>query len=344
MIASRAGLFGALFALMTGVADAGSEPSARILRFDDLQGWTDDDHDAALTVFHETCRDLKDPEWASLCEVSRTVGSAKTFFELFFRPVLIGGDDPALFTGYFEPELKGALRPGGPYRHPLYKLPPEARSGGFASRAEIENQRLLSGRGLEIAWIDDPVDVFFLQVQGSGRVRLPDGRYIRVGYGGANGHPYRSVGQEMVRRGIYNKHQVSAQNIQKWVRANPVEGKALLQHNPSYVFFREVSEVPPEKGPLGAMNRSITTMRSIAVDPRFTPLGAPVWIEKGGRDPIRRLMIAQDTGSAIKGAQRADIFYGTGDDAGRAAGRVKDPGRMVILMPIQKAYALVPEG
>ena len=175
-------------------------------------------------------------------------------------------------------------------------------------------------------------------------MRLPDGSSLRVGYGGPNGHEYRSIGSELVRRGIYEPHQVSAQVIQNWVRRNPVVGQELLYHNPSYVFFREVSFVDQSKGPLGAMNRSITALRTIAVDPKFVPLGAPVWIEKEGENPMRRLMIAQDTGSAIKGAQRADIFFGTGDDAGRAAGRLRDPGRIVVLMPIQKAYELVPDG
>jgi membrane-bound lytic murein transglycosylase A len=223
-------------------------------------------------------------------------------------------------------------------------MPPEANDRRpWLSRRDILTSGVMEGRGLEIAWVDDPVELFFLQVQGSGRVRYPDGRMIRVGYGGANGHNYRSIGQELVRRGVYQPHQVSADVIKNWVRRNPVEGEDLLYHNDSYVFFREVSQVPAERGPLGAMNRSITTLRSIAVDPAFTPLGAPVWIEKEGADPLRRLMIAQDTGSAIKGAQRADVFYGTGDDAGRQAGRIKDPGRMFVLMPIQRAYAFLPE-
>ena len=147
-----------------------------------------------------------------------------------------------------------------------------------------------------------------------------------------------------MRRGTYAAHQVSADVIKNWVRRNPAAGRELLFHNPSYVFFREVSEVPADKGPLGAMNRSVTPMRTIAVDPAFVPLGAPVWIEKDGKKPLRRLMIAQDTGSAIKGAQRADVFFGTGDKAGRAAGKLKDPGRMVVLLPIQRAYAMAPEG
>jgi membrane-bound lytic murein transglycosylase A len=223
-------------------------------------------------------------------------------------------------------------------------MPPEARSApSWLSRREIETTDALVGRGLEIAWVDDPVELFFLQVQGSGRIRLPDGRSLRVGYQGANGHQYRSVGTELVRRGIFYAHQVSAQVIKNWVRRNPIDGLELLRHNPSYVFFREIGDVPAHKGPLGAMNRSVTALRSVAVDPRFVPLGAPVWLEKAGETPMNRLMVAQDTGSAIKGAQRADIFFGTGDEAGRQAGRLRDDGRMYVLLPIQRAYALLPE-
>jgi membrane-bound lytic murein transglycosylase A len=257
---------------------------------------------------------------------------------------MITNGQEGLFTGYFEPELDGSPVPTPRYRHPVYAMPPEARvNRPWLTRRQILTGSAMSGRGLEIAWVDDPVELFFLQVQGSGRIRYPDGRFIRVGYAGANGHQYRSVGQELVRRGIYQPHQVSAQVIKNWVARNGATGEELLYHNDSYVFFREVSEVPADRGPLGAMNRSITTMRSIAVDPAYTPLGTPVWIEKDGKNPLRRLMIAQDTGSAIKGAQRADIFYGTGDEAGREAGRIRDPGRLVVLLPIQRAYALLPE-
>ncbi len=324
---------------------AASETSYKILEYSDLDGWQDDDHQAALSVFLNTCMDLKDPDWKSLCALASQQKQARAFFELFFRPVLIeDGNDP-LFTGYFEPELDGATRPSDRYRYPLYRMPPEAKSARvWLTRREIETSDQMKGRGLEIAWVDDPVELFFLQIQGSGRVRLENGRHLRVGYAGSNGHSYRSIGVELIRRGIYKSHQVSAQVIKNWVRRNPVEGQELLRHNPSYVFFREVNQVPADKGPLGAMNRSVTDMRSIAVDPKFTPLGAPVWLEKAGKTPLHRLMIAQDTGSAIKGAQRADIFFGTGDKAGRAAGRLRDPGRMIVLMPIQRAYALLPEG
>lgn len=339
-------LFAAFLAVlsMSTPAVSDTEITHTILKFEDLNGWEQDDHGAALEVFQNTCRDLNDPDWTALCNVAAEAGDAKQFFELFFRPVMITNETDGLFTGYFEPELDGSPVRTDRYRYPIYQMPKEAKKQRpWLTRREILTSGVMDNRGLEITWVDDPVELFFLQVQGSGRVKYPDGSFIRVGYGGANGHKYRSIGQELVRRGTYQAHQVSAQVIKNWVRRNPEAGRELLFHNNSYVFFREVSEVPAEKGPLGAMNRSITTMRSIAVDPLYTPLGAPVWIEKGGRDPLNRLMIAQDTGSAIKGAQRADIFIGTGDEAGQIAGRIKDPGRLVVLMPIQRAYALLPE-
>ncbi|MCO4778492.1 MAG: murein transglycosylase A [Lentibacter algarum] len=328
--------------IMTEATSAAEETEIRILEFSELDGWEKDNHAEALAVFLNTCSDMKSPDWKGLCRAAEDQTNAKAFFELFFRPVQITDGKPALFTGYFEPELEGDLYRSERFRFPIYKLPPEARDGAWLSRRELEETGAMKGRGLEIAWVDDAVELFFLQVQGSGRIKLPDGRYIRVGYGGKNGHEYRSIGRELVRRGVYNVHQVSAQVIKNWVRRNPIDGLELLRHNPSYVFFREVSEVPADKGPLGAMNRSVTEMRTVAVDPRYTPLGAPVWVEKNGKGKIRKLMIAQDTGSAIKGAQRADIFFGTGDEAGLKAGRLKDPGRMIVLMPIQRAYAYLP--
>lgn len=343
MIRALAALTLGWFAMAADTAQ--SEPAYRVLEFSQLDGWIEDDHASAFRTFLNTCADMKDPDWSSLCAVAQTEArlqtSARSFFELFFRPVLIDDGAPGLFTGYFEPELSGSLAPSSRYRFPVYRMPPEARANQpWFSRSEIETNGIMSGRGLEIAWVDDPVELFFLQIQGSGRIKLSNGRNIRVGYAGANGHEYRSIGAELIRRGTFESHQVSAEVIKNWVRRNPQEGLDLLRHNPSFVFFREVSHVPADKGPLGAMNRSVTDLRTIAVDPAFTPLGAPVWIEKDGENPMRRLMVAQDTGSAIKGAQRADIFFGTGDEAGRAAGRLKDPGRMVVLLPIQRAYAM----
>lgn len=315
-----------------------------VLAFDDLNDWANDDHAAALSTFVNTCPDMTDSDWQSLCALAQQKPDARVFFELFFRPVLMENGEPALFTGYYEPELEGSLYPTPRFRYPLYREPEASKvSNPWLTRREIETGDFMKGKGYEIAWVDDPVELFFLQIQGSGRIRLPDGGVIRVGYGGSNGHTYRSIGAELVRRGIYQVHQVSAQVIKNWVRRNPVEGQELLYFNPSYVFFRRVDTVPATAGPLGAMNRSVTALRTVAVDPAYVPLGAPVWIEKEGAAPIRRLMVAQDTGSAIKGPQRADIFFGTGDQAGRMAGRLKDPGRMVVLLPIQRAYAMLPE-
>lgn len=333
--------------LTGGATGASADPVHQILGFDDLDGWATDDHAEALKVFLTTCPDMDDPDWRSLCAVAQQQKpeSARAFFELFFRPVLIGDGRAPLFTGYYEPELNGARHPTGRFRYPLYRMPPEARAKTpWLTRREILTSGVMENRGLEIAWVDDPVELFFLQIQGSGRIDLAGGGSMRVGYGGSNGHPYRSIGMELVRRGIYSAHQVSAQVIKNWVRRNPEAGQELLYHNPSYVFFREVSHVGDHLGPLGAMNQPVTPLRSIAVDPEFVPLGAPVWLEKDGAGKMRRLMVAQDTGSAIKGAQRADIFFGTGKAAGQAAGRLRDPGRMVVLLPIQRAYALLPDG
>lgn len=297
-------------------------PTYKRLGFDDLNGWAADDHSAAFAVYRVTCPEMTDHANAD--------ADPRNFFETQFDPVLITDDAPMLFTGYYEPELQGGRQRGGVYQYPVYALPDDATA---FTRRQIEQDQPLAGRGLELAWLADPVDVFFLQVQGSGRIRLPDGGMMRVGFAGKNGHDYSSIGKALVKRGVFTADQVSADAIRNWVRQNPDAGRALLWENASYVFFRELSEIPADLGPLGAMQRSITAGRSLAVDPAFTPLGAPVWVEKHGIDPINRLMIAQDTGSAIKGAQRADIFFGTGDAAGRAAGSVKDGGRMVVLLP-----------
>lgn len=338
----------AAFCAIALVAAMTAPPAqAQILDFEALDGWEVDDHRAALITFLETCDKISAEDWKPICSLAadsnRSDASAKAFFELMFKPVQIGAP-PALFTGYYEPELQGSLVRTQRYSYPIYARPPELQEGQvYYSRAQIESG-LLRGRGLEIAWLEDPVEAFFLHIQGSGRVRLANGQVIRVGYAGRNGHAYRSVGQEMVARGLRTPDQVSAQDIRAYVRSNPGFGADLLNVNPSYVFFRKIAALTSDQGPIGALGRSITPMRSLAVDPAFTPMGAPIWVEKTGRNPIRSLMVAQDTGGAIKGPQRADIFFGTGDAAGDAAGTVKDGGRMVILLPIDRAYAMAPEG
>lgn len=334
-------------ALALGLAMSAAAATAQVLQFAALPGWAEDDHLDALQTFRQTCDLMTDPDWTAVCRLAADAGSteasARAFFELLFKPVLIG-DPPALFTGYFEPELDGSPVRTSRFAYPIYRRPPELQDGAaWYDRATID-RGILRGRGLELAWLEDPVDVYFLQVQGSGRIRMPDGHMMRVGYSGRNGHAYLSVGQEMVRRGTASAEQVSAQSIQDYVRANPGPGADLLNTNPSYVFFRRLDDLSESLGPIGAMGRSVTPLRSVAIDPEHIPLGAPIWVEKEGADPMHRLMIAQDTGGAIKGAQRADIFYGTGRQAGLEAGAIKDAGRLIVLLPIDRAYAMLPEG
>ncbi len=295
------------------------------LTFADLAGWADDDHRAALGVFRQTCVSVPG-DWSDRGD------DARAFFESRFLPTLITDGTPMLFTGYYEPELPGALQRGGEFQHPIYAPPPDLVAGEpWLTRRQIEETDALAGR--EIVWLASPVDRFFLQVQGSGRITLPDGQMIRVGFAAKNGHPYTSIGAELIRRGEMHPDRASAQALRDWIAAHPESKQALLWTNPSYVFFREIIDVAATDGPIGTSGKSITPLRSIAVDPGFTPLGLPVWIEKSGEAPLNRLMVAQDTGSAIKGAQRADIFYGTGPVAGDIAGQTKSTGRMIALFP-----------
>lgn len=323
---------------------ARAEVQAEVTSFDKLDGWAEDDHSAALDVFVKTCGDMKPLDWQTLCRIAKTTQNGRAFFEGFFRPVRFSDGTDALFTGYFEPELPGSAVQTDRFRYPLYALPSEAKTASrWLSRREIEQSGVLTGRGLELAWLDDPVDRMFLQVQGSGRIRFGDGTVLRLGYAGKNGHEYSFPGEGLVSRGIFERHELSAAVLRNWVRQNPVEGRDLLLNNASYVFFRKIEGGALEDGPRGAMNRAITANRTIAVDSRYTRLGSPVWIEKDGKSPINRLMVAQDTGSAIKGPQRADVFFGSGSDAGIEAGKIKDGGAMYVLLPIQRALALIPE-
>ena len=306
----------------------------RACDFDDLHGWACDDLAEALAVFGVTAGDV--PEWAGLAARARAarVGAARTgdardaraFFEAEFAPVLIDDGAAPLFTGYYEPELRGSPVRTDTFAHPVLALPPDPSAH---DRAAIV-AGALEGQGLEIAWLADAAEAFFLQVQGSGRIVMPDGAVLRVNFAGTNGRPYRSIGKEMVARGMFTAQTVTAEGIKDWIRAHPAEGRALMDLNPSHVFFRVVSGLAPQDGPLGCMGRPVTALRSVAVDPAVVPLGVPVWIETGG---MRRLMIAQDRGGAIRGAQRADLFFGTGAAAGRAAGEFHHPGRMVVLLP-----------
>ncbi len=286
-----------------------------------LAGWAEDDHGAALDAYRITADLLSDhwPRPTKGCD-------ARAFFLSGFTGRVIG-TPPALITGYYEPEVEGRATREPGFAHALYAMPDTLAPGKvWHDRAAIEAGDLLAGQ--EIVWLRSAVEAFLAQVQGSVRVRLGDGAVLRLGFAGRNGHPYRSIGAELIARGAIAQAKMSAQAIRDWCADHPGQVAGLLRHNPSFVFF-QVLDLAPASGPLGAMGRPVTAGRSLAVDPSHHPLGAPIWV-----DGLSRLMVAQDTGSAIKGAQRGDIFTGSGDAAGAQAGDMRLSGRMVTLWPL----------
>jgi membrane-bound lytic murein transglycosylase A len=284
-------------------------------------------------------------QWQAVCDRARAVppgddAAARLFFESAFQPYGISADGGAigLFTGYYEPEVAGSLSETRLYKYPLYRRPPDLPDGpsrAYFTRAQIE-RGALAHRHLELLWLADPIDVFFLHIQGAGRVRLPDGQVIRVTYAGKNGRPYVPIGRVLVDRGEMTLDQVSMQSIRAWLVAHPDQAGALMDQNPSYVFFREIHGVAADEGAPGSLGAPLTPRRSLAVDKAYVPLGAPVWIDT--RDtldgkPIRRLMFAQDLGGAIRGPVRADIFFGWGPDADAHAGKMRGQGMEFVLLP-----------
>lgn len=284
--------------------------------------------------------------------------AARSFLQSWFTPYAAGnnGNRQGLFTGYYEVELEGSRTSGPDYPVPLYKRPSDLVSvdlGEFAERwkgeriaGRVQDGRLkpfedraaieagaLRGKVAELVWLKDPIAAFFLHIQGSGRVRLPDGAEMRVGYAAQNGHKYVAIGKELIDRGALKREEVSLQTIRDWLRANPAEAQALMNRNPSYVFFQELKG----DGPNGAQGVALTPERSLAVDAKFLPYGVPVWLD--AEDPVesgrrlRRLLIAQDTGGAIRGPVRGDVFWGHGAEAERKAGVMKSAGSYYLLLP-----------
>jgi membrane-bound lytic murein transglycosylase A len=334
--------------------------------WDAISGWLDDDLTQAWDAFRKSCSALQNqPAWQAPCAAAAALRPGdsemlRNFFEQYFTPYQVtnpdGGND-GLITGYYEPLLFGSRIPSKRYRHPLYAAPddlltvdlgavyPELKNmrlrgrlqGNrvipYYSRAEIDNGTApLKGR--ELVWVDDAVDLFFLQIQGSGRVKLDNGEMVRVGYADQNGYPYKSIGKALVERGDLPLEKASLQGIKDWGKQNPDKLADLLNLNASYVFFREMPN--NANGPLGAQGIPLTAGRSIAIDPRAIPLGAPVFLATtwpNSAKPLQRLMIAQDTGGAIRGAVRADFFWGFGKDAGKEAGSMKQSGKMWVLLP-----------
>lgn len=290
-------------------------PVARPLSFADLEGWAEDDLEAALHAFRNTA----DIAFPHLQEDADTSG--RDFFERHFSPPACLFDD-AHFTGYYEPEVPASRTKSPDFTAPVYRKPADPS----VARTDIMDCGALEDQGLELAWVADEVEAFFLQVQGSGRLRFPDGTTMRIGFAAKNGQGYKSIGQELVRRGEIAGDHISAERIKAWVR---VHGDEILRHNPSFVYFKSL-ELIDESGPLGAMDRPVTTDRTIAVDPTYVPLGTPVWTIADGAPMLR---IAQDIGSAIKGPSRADIFCGTGDAAANRAGCLNVTGQLGALRP-----------
>ncbi len=291
-------------------------------------------------------------DWQPACDAARTTQDrdASPFFARYFETVQVA-DGKAFATGYYEPEIAGSRtrRPG--YEVPVYGRPADLVDvdlGSFTDtlegksiRGRVDGTKLvpyhdrtaieqgaLAGRGLEIAWAADPVELFFLQIQGSGRLRLPDGGVMRIGYASQNGRDYTGIGKLMLDRGLVQRGQASMQGIMAYLRANPEEGKAIMRENKSYVFFRELTGA----GPLGALGIPVTAQATVATDPKFVPLGAPVFLSMDRQD-ANGLWIAQDTGGAIKGSNRFDTFWGAGDDARAIAGGMAARGTAWLLLP-----------
>jgi membrane-bound lytic murein transglycosylase A len=298
--------------------------------------------------------------WRGACEAAQGLGpvsdaAARRFFETHFVPWRVGNNGTAtgLFTGYFEPELLGARQRGGVFQTPILKRPADLvsvdlglfrpdwrgeRTAGrvvagalrpYATRAEIE-AGALDQQHLAFLWVDDPIAAFILSIQGSGRIRLPDGSLVRVGYDGQNGWPYVAIGKLLVERGVMGVDDISLQSIEAWLRSHPDDAPALMDENRSYVFFRELQG----DGPIGAEGVVLTAGRSLAVDPSFLPQGVPLWVDAAqGATVLKRLMVAQDTGGAIRGPVRGDVFFGFGAAAEASAGGMRATGGYYLLLP-----------
>ena len=334
--------------------------------WDAMTGWRDDNLLQAWPAFLTGCGALKtQAAWQSVCEQAAALPepskeSIRRFFETRFTPwqvINADGGDSGMITGYYEPLLRGSRKRTNTYRYPVYGTPDDllvidlselypdmknmrlrGRVDGrrvvpYYNRAQIESGTA-PVTGKEIVWVADAIDLFFLQIQGSGRVRLDNGEMVRLGYADQNGHPYRSIGRLLVDRGDLPLERASMQGIKNWALQNPDKLQDLLNYNASYVFFREMPADLP--GPLGALGVALTAQRSVAVDPRYVPLGAPLFLNTtmpNSRVPLNRLVMAQDTGGAIRGAVRADFFWGFGDEAGAQAGRMRQNGRLWVLLP-----------
>ncbi len=335
-----------------------------------LPGWQKDNHAETWPALLQNCKRMQNKSslWAGICTAAGTLSdpdnqAARAFFETWFvAHEVIGekGKADGLITGYYEPVLSGSKKPNERYRYPIYGIPkgllrvelgrlyPELKGKvvrgrlvgkrvlPFFDRGAIEDNRKLL-KGSELVWVDDPIALFFLHIQGSGRIRLSDGKTVAVGYADQNGHPYTAIGRLLIERMELKREDVSLQTIRHWLKTNPDKAERLLNENPSYIFFTLRKD--GNDGPLGTLNVPLTAQRSIAVDRKFISLGSPVWLSTTLPNEIdttvlfQRLVFAQDTGGAIRGAVRADVFWGQGAQAEYLAGHMKQQGQIFVLIP-----------
>ncbi|MBT7428160.1 MAG: transglycosylase [Betaproteobacteria bacterium] len=334
-----------------------------------LPDWHIDELSAGATTLLQSCVVLKKYlEWAEVCAQAQFLSDASSdenrqFYETYFTPYTVNNEDGSsagMVTGYYEPLLHGSLQPSAEYPYPVFGIPsdlmsidvnqhPEAKTfrgvgrlveehfTPYFTREEID-RGLARLEGSEILWVKDKIELFFLQIQGSGRIQLENGETLRLGFGKTNGHPYRSIGKSLVEKGELKLSEASMQGIKRWGQDNPDRIDALLHENPSYVFFRRLPS--NLNGPIGSLGVPLTPNRSIAVDNSFIPYGFPVFLSTtwpNTTNPLNRLMFAQDKGGAIKGAVRADYFWGFGESAATNAGKMKQRGLMWVLIP--KGYS-----
>ena len=326
------------------------------ISFNEIPGWNEDRQGEALVAFRRSCpkltagpetrivtdggeKTVAPAEWKTICDAAAGIkdsdsAAARRFFEENFRPLVVQA--PGKFTGYFEPELRGSRAPSRIFTVPVYRRPPELGDGPYLTRAEIE-QGALKGKGLEIAWVQDPVALYEVQVQGSGRIHLTEGGVLSIGFDGSNNRPYTAIGGVLADMGVMRRDEANWPAIRDWLKRNPQDGREVMRKNERYIFFKDTRTAAAA----GSQGVPLTAQRSLAVDAAFTPFGTPVWIDTqrpvagkpGQLEIYRHLLIAQDTGAAIKGPARGDVFFGGGTRAADWAGRMVGTGQAIVLVP-----------
>ncbi len=311
-------------------------------------------------------------DWLAVCAAAAKATSPRAFFETEFTALEVSDQErpEGLFTGYYEPEAEGSRKPGNGFDVPIYRKPDglvsfdqaaeqqagakygqivEGRAKPYFTRREIE-EGALKEQGLELVWLRSWVDAFFIHVQGSGRIRFADGSAMRLAYSAKSGQPYTGIGGVLVERGILTSETMSMQSLRKWMAENPILARELMWQNKSFIFFREVTVDDPSLGAPGAQKVQLTPRRSIAVDRSTWMFGTPIWLDakvpsgpNGELKPFQRLLVAQDTGTAIKGRKRGDVYWGWGEEAAAIAGQMKSPGSMIVLLPKKLARKLLNE-